>query len=583
MNQAPESRSDLSLFKSLLPFLRHDRGKYLLAILLAPASAAMVVLQPWLLKHIIDNYIEPQDLAGLQQMALLFLGAVIVAFFFEVGYVLSLSYAAMNTITRVRRKVFSHTLRLAQSFHSKQPTGRLLTRATSDVEALGETLTAGAITIVLDVLQVVGILTAMFLMDARLTLTLLLVGPPLALIIELLRRRLRALYVLVRTSLSELNAYLSERLNGIKVVQLYSDEERTLAQFDERLDTYRNATIRTNIFDALMYATVDGLTSVTMALMLYYGSGGLFEGVATAGLLAAFIDYVAKLFRPIQEFSQKIAVLQRASAALGKIFSLLDVKEFVSSGDKEVGAAKGHLQLTNLSFGYDPGVNVLHGINLEIQPGEVVALVGRTGSGKSTLGLLLSRAFQGYTGSITLDGEEITDFELDSLRRTIGTVRQDVQLFPDTVEFNLSLGQPFTAEQLEHAISAAQAGEVVQKLGGLQGTIEEGGRNVSSGEAQLLSFARTLLHNPTVVILDEATASVDSLTEAKIQRATDVILEEKTTLVIAHRLSTIINADRIALLDQGRIIELGSHQELMGLGGAYADLFHQQFDHEAHD
>ena len=576
-------RSDANLWRGIWPFLRRDLGLYLLALALAPATAAMVIVQPWLLKHAIDTYITPGDISGVQMAALWYLGAIALGFVLEVGHTLALSYAAMRTITHVRHAIYTHTLGRASRFFDTQPTGRLLTRATNDVETLGETLSAGAITIVLDALQVVGVLTAMFFLDARLTLVLLFVGPPLVLLIEVLRRRLRTLYNEVRTTVADLNAYLSERLDGIRIVQLYRDEVRTMAAFDHRLDRYTDANVRTNIYDALVYASVDGVRSVTLALMLWYGSGGSLEGVVTAGVLAAFIDYIAKLFRPIQEFAAKVAVIQRAMSALGKIFGLLDEDVHIHDGDRAVDPVRGHIRLDGVTFAYGDGPPVLKDVSLEIQPGEVVALCGRTGSGKTTIGKLLTRQYEGWQGQITLDGVPLQDLQLAAARRAIGTVSQDVQLYPGDVRFNLTLGRAIPDDQLRTAISLSRADELVQRLGGLHGLTEGGARNVSAGEAQLLSFARTLAHDPPVVILDEATASVDSMTEARIQEATDAVLARKTTLVIAHRLSTIVHADRIAVLDAGRVVEVGSHAELLDLEGAYAKLFRQQFLEGADD
>jgi ATP-binding cassette subfamily B protein len=571
-------RPDRTLWSKLVPFLAGDRGLYVTAIVLAPISAAMVLLQPWLLKVAIDRYITPGDLDGVRTAAVWYLGAVILGFVAETGHTLSLSVAAMRTITRVRRAVYAHTLGFAQRVFDQVPTGRLLTRATSDVDALGETLTAGAITIVLDALQVVGILVAMAILDLRLTATLLLVGPPLALVIEVLRRRLRKLYVLVRNTLSDLNAYLSERLDGVTVVQLYRDEARTLARFGDLLGRYRDANVRTNVYDALLYATVDGVTSVTLALMLWHGSGGILQGTVTAGVLAAFIDYVQKLFRPIQEFSAKIAILQRAGTSLSKIFGLLDHDERIRAGDRDPGGLRGEIRLEHVGFAYRDGTPVLQDVSLALNPGEVVALVGRTGSGKTTIGRLLTRQYDGFTGRITVDGVPIEELALPALRRGVGSVQQDVQLFPGDVRFNLTLGREVPDARVLEAVRLAHAEAVVARLGGLDGAIEEAGRNVSGGEAQLLSFARTLVHDPVVVILDEATASVDSLTEARLQAATEALLARKTTLVIAHRLSTIVHADRIVLLDQGRVVEVGRHEELLARGGAYATLFHQQLE-----
>jgi ATP-binding cassette subfamily B protein len=569
-------RGDLRLFREMLPYMHPERWLYLASMLLAPISAAMIVLQPWLLQQAIDVHISAADLEGLEQVALLYLGAIVVGIVAQTGHQLLLSYAAMRTITRVRKRVYDHTLGLAQSFFDRTRTGRLLTRATSDVESLGETLTAGAVTLYLDVLQVLGVLVAMFLLDARLTAMLLLTVPPLAFVIDQLRRRLRALYQIVRTSLADLNAFLSERLEGVEVVQLYRDEARAVAGFQQRLDTFTNATIRTNIFDAMVYAVVDGVTSVTMALMLWYGSGDLLGTALSAGTLAAFVEYVARLFRPIQEFSQKLAVLQQAGAALSKIFGLLDEDERIDGGDAVPADADGHLRIEDVRFAYGDGPQILRGIDVDLKPGSVVALVGRTGSGKTTLGKLLTRAYQGYTGRITLDGVELADLPVADVRRRIGSVQQDVQLFPGDVRFNLTLGADIADEALSAAIRLVHAEEVVARLGGLDGIIEESGRNLSAGEAQLLSFARTMAHDPPVIILDEATASVDSLTEAKIQAATGEILARKTTLVIAHRLSTIVNADEILVLDAGAVLERGTHEALLAMGGRYAHLFEQQ-------
>ena len=569
--------SDWGRLRRTAPYLRGDGWLYLIAVLCAPASALLTVTQPYLLKVAIDQHIVPQQLDGLAQAALLYLGAVVIAFAMETAYTLTLSYAAMRTITRIRRHVYRHTLGLAQSFWDREPTGKLLTRATSDVEALGETLTAGAITILLDVMLVLGILTAMLALDPWLTAVMVFVAPVLAVAIEGIRRVLRRLYLKVRTSIAALNAYTAERLTGLKVVQLYSDEARALEGFRQRNRAYRDATIKTNVWDALLYAIVDGMSSVTMALMLWYGASDWFDTPVTAGLLAAFIDYVSKLFTPIREFSAKLAVIQRANSALEKIFSLLDHEERVPEGTVEAHDVRGTLTVRDLHFAYGDGPDVLKGIDLDLAQGEVVALVGRTGSGKTTLGKLLLRSYGGYRGSMRLDGTEHSDLTTASVRQAVGMVHQDVQLYPGTVRFNLALGAELSDAQLQEAIDLANAGPVVERLGGLDGRIEHEGRNVSVGEAQLLAFARTMAHDAPVVILDEATASVDTLTEERIQRATQALLDRKTVLVIAHRLSTVVGADRILVLHAGEVIERGSHEELMAAGGAYRELFDSQF------
>lgn len=393
----------------LARFARPQAPLFIAGLVTAPFSALVVISQPILLQKTIDEGIMRGDIEAIKIISLYYLGAILVGFLLESSYTLFTTYGATNTIARLRRKVYDHTLSLSQSHLDRQLTGKLLTRTTSDIEALGETLSAGSISIVLDILLVVGILGAMFNLDWVLTLLLLATTPPLAIAINVTRKRLRILYLQVRTSLSSLNAFTAERLTGLSVIQLYSDEMRVLKVYQERLWGYRNAAIKTNIYDALLYAILDGLRAMTMALLLWYGAGQFFGGTLTAGLLAAFIHYVSKLYRPIQEFSAKLATIQRASSALEKIFGLLDQKDFVDEGELNVLDVHGKVVFTDVSFAYHGGQEILSNINFTIQPGGVVALVGRTGSGKSTIGKLLTRAYGGYSGAITIDGQELCE------------------------------------------------------------------------------------------------------------------------------------------------------------------------------
>lgn len=569
--------SDWSLFRRVAPYMWRHAVYFAVAIVLAPVSASLAVAQPYLIKVALDDYIAVGDLAGTRNIALMFLGAVLLSWVTEAIYLYVLSVGSMRTITDLRVAVYRHTIRLSTSFFDKQPKGRLLTRVTSDIEALGETLTAGAVTIVLDVLNVTGVLVAMLLLNAELTLVMLLMTPVIVLVVEVLRRILRRLYLEIRTALTELNAFTAERINGLEIVQLYGDEARSSGMYRSRLVRYRDATIRTNVYDAALYAIIDGLSSITIALMLWYGSGGVAEGVFTAGLLAAFIEYIRRLYRPIQEFSAKVAVFQRATTAMQKIFGLMDVDERISGGEEDAPAEVGRIQARDLKFSYGDGPEILKGISFDLAPGEVVALVGRTGSGKTTIGRVLTRTYQGYSGSVTVGGVELDRLDPRDVRGMIGTVLQDVQLFPGTVRFNLTMGRQVEDSVVEEAVRLANAEEVVERLGGLDGMVVHRGGNVSVGESQLLSFARTLLYDAPVVIMDEATANVDTLTEAKIQAATEALFSRKTVLVIAHRLSTIVGADRIYVLDSGQVLESGTHQQLIDRGGAYAALFAQQF------
>lgn len=577
---APDKRQGgLSLLARVWPYARPEMGAFGYALVATPLIAGLSLVQPWLLKKAIDEHIAPGVAEGFLAVVLLYLGAVLLGYLLEASYSMAIALGGQRVMVRLRTALYRHALGLAQRYFDNRPAGMLLTRLTSDIDALGEALGAGAVTILLDLLMILGTLTAMFWLAPGLTVVLLLLAPPLLFTLEFLRRRMRVLFLEIREAQSALNAFLAERIDGVEVLQLYNHEDEARRQFDVHNRRFKDANTASNIYESLTFSVVDGFASVCVAAMLWYGTGfaqslGLDAGAAiTPGLLVAFIDYIDRLFRPLRDASGKVAILQRAGAALVKIFDLLDADERLPDGDQPLVNPAGHVVLRDVRFRYKAdGDEILRGINLEVRPGEVVALVGSSGSGKTTVTRLLDRSYGGYQGSITLDGVELSRIRLADLRRHVAAVRQDIQLFSDTVAFNVDLGDPrITAEAREEAARLVHADTCIQRVG-WDHVLRERGADVSVGEGQLLTFARTMAHDPTVIILDEATASVDSVTEHLIEDAISRIFERKTVLVIAHRLSTVQRADRIAVMERGQIVELGTHDELLVLDGRYAAL-----------
>jgi ATP-binding cassette, subfamily B, multidrug efflux pump len=584
--------STIALLRRFWSFGRPHQRWVWVGLSLIPLVAGMAALRPLLVKHAVDEDIPQANVLGLRFTAMLFLGAVIAEFLCSAAQIYALQRAGHAIIYDVRRTVFAHVLRLPARFFDRNALGSLLTRTTSDVEALSETMTFGVFTILTDIVIIGSILVAMFVLSPMLTLITLAVAPVLFVLVRYVGAALRRLQLEVRKAQSHQTGFLAEQLSGVTVVQLFGREQSAHDEYARLGDRYLSANKWANWLDALLYSLMDGISAFAIALLLYFAAPEVARegGSLSLGLLFAFVDYLQRVFGPIKEFSGKLASIQRATASLERIYGLLDEP---TEARAEAGAAdplerwRGGLCVRDLRFRYkDDGEDVLRGLTFDVAPGEVVAVVGRTGSGKSSLGRVLTRFYDGYRGSVRLaHGPEATGVELrevppDQLRRHVLMVQQDVFLFNEDVAYNISLGEaPLRddPERLRRALQVVQAEEVVKARGGLDFPVGERGGNLSAGEAQLVAFARVAAREPTLLILDEATANVDSLTEQKVQAAIEQLLQGRSVLVIAHRLSTVRRADRILVLSAGTVAEQGTHEELLALGGLYAELVSMGF------
>lgn len=593
-SQAAHTRFSFKLLWRFFPTVKPHLSLVLGGLAAIPVITAAGIWRPLLIKRSIDVSIPQQDLPGLMQVALLFLGAVVLEYLATGTQLYCLQRAGHTSIRDLRRQVFSHILRLPASYFDKHPVGVLVSRTTSDIEALSETLSFGVFTIISDVVLILGTLVTMFMLSPRLTLMSLAVAPVLFLLIRIFSRLLRRWHLEIRKSQGTQIGYLTEQLTGVGVLQLFGREGAAKARFSELSDRYRRATKRANIFDAMLYSIMDGLTALCVALLVFFAAPMVLDvsqhgqSAVSLGLLFAFVDYLQRIFVPIREFSGKVATVQRAVAALDRVFHVLDEPAETRSGVQDPRLARwtGALRVKDLRFAYgEQGPDILKGVSFSVERAEIVAVVGRTGSGKTSLGRVLAQIYAGYRGSVQMEiaqegaaseWVELRDFEPAMLRRQLLLVQQDVFLFDDSVAFNVALGDESLSgdpQAIAQALEVVQATSMVQSRGGHDFRVGERGKQLSAGEIQLLAFARVAARAPRMLILDEATSNVDSATEHKVQAAIERVFEGRAVLVIAHRLSTVRNADKILVFDAGQIVESGTHDVLMQAAGIYADLY----------
>jgi ATP-binding cassette subfamily B multidrug efflux pump len=583
---------DTRLVRRLWAVARPHRRLVWLSLALYPLTASVELLQPWLLKIAIDEYVLPGDWVGLGHMALAFLASLLVLYGLRAVQTYVLHLTGQRVMHDLRATLFAHLQRLDAAFFDRNPVGRLMTRVLSDVEAINEVFVSGAVVVVGDVVLLLGVVAIMLAMDWRLALVTFAVVPLLVAAAAYFRQRARESYRRVRTHLARLNAFLQESLQGMTVIQLFARERAEASRFAGLNDELRAAQFRSTLFEASLYAAVEAIGSVALALLLWYGGGQILAGALTFGGLVAFIEYTGRFFLPIRDLGAKYTVMQAAMVSAERVFGLLDTAPNIAGPALEArrprpapgpgprAAGVPAVELRRVWFAYEGEQWVLRDCSFAIAAGEQVALVGPTGEGKSTIARLLLRAYDVTRGQVLVDGVDVREWDLVALRRHVGLVPQEVFLFSGTVGDNLRLGRDgaVSADEIATALATANADRVIQGLpGGLAEDLRERGVNLSQGQRQLLAIARALIYNPGVLALDEATSSVDAEAEALIRSALARLLAGRTSLVIAHRLSTVQRADRILVLHRGRIRESGRHAELLAAGGLYTRLCAIQF------
>ncbi|MBK5212933.1 MAG: ABC transporter ATP-binding protein [Flavobacteriaceae bacterium] len=582
MSEKTGNAFDFKLFKRLLAFTTPYRGVFYFVAFAAVVMSGLAVLRPYLLRLAIDNSMVPKDGTGFMKYVILMIVVLLLEVIFQFAFIFYTNWLGQSVIRDMRQKLFRLMMSFKMQYFDKSAVGRLTTRAVNDVETISSIFSEGLFMIISDLLKMLVIAGFMLTQSWRLSLIVFIVLPFILYATRIFQKAMKVAFEDVRNQVANLNTFVQERITGMKIVQIFTREKTEYERFQEINKDHRKAWIKTVWYNSIFFPIAEMTGAVATGLVVWYGGLNVIGGgIVTLGIITAFIQYAEMLFRPLRQIADKFNTLQMGMVAANRVFGILDTKSHIAdTGTVDYTSTKGEIEFKNVHFGYNEDEKVIKGISFNANPGETVAIVGATGAGKSTIINLLNRFYEINSGEILIDGISLKEYKLASIRSQIAVVLQDVFLFADSILNNITLNNPNISEA-EVIAAAKEIGvhKFIESLpGGYQYNVKERGSMLSSGQRQLISFLRAYVSKPSILILDEATSSVDTYSEEMIQTATDKITKNRTSIVIAHRLATIKKADKIIVMDHGKIVEEGTHKELLKLeNGFYRNLYEVQF------
>lgn len=574
---------DTKIFKRILEYTQPYQLRFNGVILFAISLSVFAAVRPYLLKQTVDGYIKTHDAQGLLFYVTIMGVVLLLEVFSQFYFVYWANWLGQDIVKDIRIKLFKHMLSFRMKYYDNAPVGQLVTRSVSDIEAIARIFSQGLFMIISDLLKMIVVMGFMFYMNWKLTWIVIVAMPVLVFVTRIFQRKMQIAFEEVRTQIANMNTFVQERVTGMKIVQLFNREDIEAEKFSEINQKHNKAWIKTILYNSIFFPIADIISSLTLGFVVLYGGIKILNGdhFTTFGDLFSYTMFIGMLFNPLRQIADKFNEMQMGMIAANRVFDILDTKDQIQdTGTIEAPIFKGDIQFKDVHFSYIENEEVIKGIDLEVQSGQTIAIVGATGAGKSTIINLLNRFYEISKGTICIDEHNINDYSLSSIRKQLAVVLQDVFLFADTILNNITLNNPEISR--EEVIQAAQkigVHEFIMSLPeGYDYNVKERGVMLSSGQRQLIAFLRAYVSNPSILILDEATSSIDTYSEELIQSATEKITKGRTSIVIAHRLATIVNADKIVVMDKGLIVEQGSHLQLLNIeGGFYKNLYYSQF------